>query len=373
MDTIPIMRPWLPSFETLAPMLREVVENGLITNGKYVRLFEERVAAYLGVRNCVAVSSGTLALTIAMGMLELTGEVIMPSFTFTATAHAAIWNKLDVVLVDIDPETFNINPDLIEKLISPRTSALVAVHMFGNPCDVDRLAEIANKHKLRLIYDSAHALGSHYRAKPLAGFGNVEIFSLSPTKIVTSAEGGLIATNDDALAERCRLARNQGVHADYDCSLLGTNARMSELHGILGLGSMDIIDAAVEKKNVLVGYYRKQLEAHPGIRLQRLLDSTVRSTYKDFNIIIDANIFGMNRDGVAQVLAARGIATKKYYSPPVHRQSFYRTRTQCYDVALPVTDFVSSNTLTLPLFPEMTFAEVDRVCQAVAAAGEHVG
>ena len=368
MDKLPIMRPWLPAFEELAPLFRQVVESGLITNGKYVAAFEQRVADYLGVKHCVAVSSGTLGLVLAVRALDLRGEVIMPSFTFTATAHALVWNGVTPVLVDIEPDTFNIDADQIEKHITPKTSAIIAVHMFGNPADVERLAELARQHNLRLMYDAAHALGSRYRGKPLGGYGDVEVYSLSPTKIVTTGEGGLIATNDDALAEHCRLARNQGVTDDYDCLLFGMNARMSEFHGIVGLKGMDLVDAAVEKKMALVEYYRPMLEELPGVRLQKLRDATVRATYKDFNIVVDAAQFGMNRDAIAVALAARGIATKKYYSPPVHLQTVYRDLGEKFGSTLPVTEYISANTLTLPLFPQMTRAEVDRVCQAMADA-----
>lgn len=368
MNRLPIMRPWLPEYAELEPLFREVVESGLITNGKYVAAFEERVAAYLGVKHCIAVSSGTMGLVLGLRALDLQGEVILPSFTFTATAHAVVWNGLEPVLVDNKPDTFNIDVEQVERAITPRTCAIIAVHMFGNPADVDRLGDIARKHGLKLMYDAAHALGSRYRGRTVGGYGDIEVYSLSPTKIVTTGEGGLIATNDDALAQRCRLARNQGVDAEYDCHLMGLNARMSEFHGIVGLKSMDLVDAAVEKKIALVDYYRPRLEELPGVRLQTLADATVRSTYKDFNIVVDPIQFGMDRDAVANALDACGIATKKYYSPPVHRQTVYRGLGERFAGKLPVTEYISSNTLTLPLFPQMTHAEVDRVCQALTAA-----
>jgi dTDP-4-amino-4,6-dideoxygalactose transaminase len=365
MNTLPVNRPYLPASADLEPLFREIVENGLITNGKYVAAFERRTADYLGVKHCVAVSSGTLGLILAVRSLDLRGEVIMPSFTFTATAHAVVWNGLTPVLVDIEPDSFNVNVDLVERAITPKTSAIIGVHMFGNPADVDRLAELARAHNLRLIYDAAHGLGSRYRGRALGGYGDVEVFSLSPTKIVTTAEGGLIATNHDELAQRCRLARNQGVTDDYDCLLLGVNARMSEFHGILGLKGIDLIDTAVENKMALVAHYRPMLEAMPGVRLQTLRDETVRSTYKDFNIVIDAAAFGMGRDALADALAARDIATKKYYSPPIHLQTVYRGLCANGAVELPVTEYISANTLTLPLFPQMTRSEVDRVCHDI--------
>ncbi len=368
MNDLPIMRPWLPEFDEMASMFRDIVSSGLITNGKYVEMFERRVANYLGVKHCIAVSSGTLGLVLAVRSLNLHGEVILPSFTFSATAHAVVWNGLTPVLVDNEPDTFNVNPDRVEEAITPNTSAMIAVHMFGNPANVDRLAQVARQHNLRLIYDAAHALGSRYRGRTLGGYGDAEIYSLSPTKIVTTGEGGIIATNADALAERCRLARNQGVTPDYDCLVFGVNARMSEFHAIVGYKSMELVDAAVEKKIALVDYYRPMLEELPGVRLQKLSDDTVRSTYKDFNIVVDAEKFGMNRDRLADELATRGIATKKYYSPPIHLQAVYRDLGKKFADKLPMTEFVSANTLTLPLFPQMTHAEVDRVCNAIRDA-----
>lgn len=369
-NMLPIMRPWLPTFAEMESSFREIVESGLITNGKYVEQFERRVADYLGVKHCVAVSSGTLGLVLALRALDLQGEVILPSFTFTATAHAVVWNGLVPILVDIEPDTFNINVDQVEKLITSNTSAIIAVHMFGNPADVDRLAELAQKRNLRLIYDAAHALGSWYRGRTLGEYGDVQVYSLSPTKIVTTGEGGLIVTNNDILANRCRLARNQGVDTEYDCHLFGLNSRMSEFHGILGVKSMDLIDVAVAKKMALVEYYRPRLEEFPGVRLQKLADSTVRSTYKDFNIVIDADKFGMGRNALASVLGSRGIATKKYYSPPIHLQNVYRNLKEKFADTLPITEYLSANTLTLPLFPQMTYPEVESVCQAIAEARE---
>jgi dTDP-4-amino-4,6-dideoxygalactose transaminase len=368
LDKLPIMRPWLPEFDVVEPLFREVMESGLITNGKYVAAFEQRVAEYLGVKHCVAVSSCTLGLILSIRALGLQGEVILPSFTFTATAHALIWNGLTPVLADIESDTFNIDVDQVEQLISPKTSAIIGVHIFGNPANIDRLRAIAHKHNLRLIFDAAHALGTRFRGKPLGGCGDVDVYSLSPTKIVTSGEGGLIATNDSRLAENCQLARNYGVAADYDCTLYGLNARMSEFHGILGLKSMDLVDASVEKKMALVSYYRPMLEEMPGLHLQKLYDSTVRSTYKDFNIMVDASQFGIDRNALAKALEVRGITTKKYFSPPIHLQTVYQHLSEKYADTLPVTEYVSANTLTLPLFPQMKHAEVDRVCQAIADA-----
>ena len=349
-------------------MYREVLDSGQITNGRYVRLFEERAAAYLGTKYCVAVSSGTLGLVLAIRALDLRGEVVLPSFTFTATAHAVAWNGLAPVLADIERRTFNLDVGAVERAITGRTSAIIAVHMFGNPADVERLDELARAAGVRLIYDAAHALGSRFRGQPLGAYGDVQVYSLSPTKIVTTGEGGLIATNDDALAERCRLARNQGINSDYDCLLLGLNARMSEFHGILGLKSLELVDAAVDKKLELVAYYRPRLQSLPGISLQELHDATVRSTYKDFNIVVDSTQFGMTRDALATALADLGIATKKYYSPPIHLQTVYGDLGRRFAGQLPVTEYISANTLTLPLFPQMTFSEVDRVCHAIQEA-----
>lgn len=363
---IPIMKPTLPQFSKLEERYREIFENGWITNGKYVDEFEKKCAEYLGAEEAVALSSGTLALLAAVKCLNLKGQVILPSFTWCATAHALVWNGAEPVFVDIDPNTFNISPETIERAITSETSAIMAVHMFGNPCEGEILQALADKYGLKLIYDGAHALGSRYANDKMGGWGSCTTYSLSPSKIITTGEGGIVATNDSTLAERMRLFRNQGV-VDYDASFIGTNARMTEMQAILGIEMMSMVDELVEKKNRLLDLYVPELHKIPGISLQSIREGSV-SSYKDFNILVDKKAFGGDRDYLSDFLAKIEITTKKYYSPPVHRQKAYQYLFDQYDKTLPVTNWISDNTLTLPLYPDMSIESVNAVLSGIWGA-----
>lgn len=363
---IPIMKPTLPSYSKLEGRYREIFENGWITNGKYVAEFERVCAEYLGAAHAVVLSSGTMALLAAVKCLDLKGQVILPSFTWCATAHALVWNGAEPVFVDIDPQTFNIDPKAIEMAITPQTTAIMAVHMFGNPCNGEILQGLADEHGLKLIYDGAHALGSKYGNDKMGGWGSCTTYSLSPSKIITTGEGGIVATNDEALAENVRLFRNQGV-IDYDASFIGANARMTEMQAILGIEMIAMVDDLVEKKQRLLDLYIPELKKIPGISLQLVTENSV-SSYKDFNIIVDEKVFGKNRDYLSEFLGRMDITTKKYYSPPVHRQKAYKYLFEQYDKNLPVTNYISDNTLTLPLYPDMPEESIRAVLAGIRAA-----
>src|SRR5882762_7292566 len=220
------IRPTLPSLESVLGNYEPVYENGLITNAETVGKFEAAVGERLEVKYCVAVSSCTSGLMMVLRALGLSGEVIIPSFTFFATGHAVLWNGLRPVFADCDEETWNVDPIDVERKITKRTSAILVVHLYGNPCEVEALQSLASRHHLKLIFDAAHGLGSLHRDRPLGGFGDAEVFSLSPTKLLVAGEGGLVTTNDATLAKTIRAMRNYGDLGAYDPTWLGMNARM---------------------------------------------------------------------------------------------------------------------------------------------------
>lgn len=366
---LPLFRPWLPPAEELFDDVRAIIQSGLITNHRYVDRMERRVEEMLGVEGAVLVSSGTAGLFLLLRCLELSGEVILPSMTFTASAHAILWNGLKPVFVDCDPETFNVDPAQVEKNITPNTSAIMAVHLFGNPCDVDALEAIARKHRLKLLFDSAHALGSKYKGRFVGGCGDGEVFSLSPTKTITTGEGGIITSNDRKLIERLRLARNYGILPNYDCVILGLNARVPELSAALGLKVLDRLDETVRKRNAIVSLYKKHMDI-PGIVFQKLTPDSV-STFKDFNILVDSRNFRLTRDELRAALEKENINTRVYYSPPVHWQTIYSKDAAARSGDLRVTEDLSQQVLTLPVFYDMTEDDVVRVCKAVEKAYTH--
>jgi len=363
-ERIPICRPALPDFSEISEKYAEVFDTGQITNGNHVREFEERTEEYLGVKNAVAVSSCTSGLMLAQKALELKGEVIVPSFTFSATVHSILWNGLKPVFVDCNPETFNLDVKLIREKITDKTCAIMAVYIFGNPPEITKLEEIATEYDLRLIFDAAHAFGSRYHERFAGNFGDVEIFSLSPTKVLVAGEGGIAATNNNELARKIRIGRDYGNPGDYNCEFTGLNARMTEFNAVLGIRNLKNLEDNIAKRNNLADIYRFFLSKIPGISFQKI-EKGMRSTYKDFSILIDAEIFGLNRDVIALCLDRENVETKKYYFPPVHIQDACRRACENDTCVLPATDYISQNILSLPIYSDMTEEEAVKICEVI--------
>lgn len=362
-DRIPIIRPTLPHISALSGDLEAIFSSGIITNSTFVEKFEKAVAEYLGVKQAVALSSCTSGLILSLKALDLSGEVLVPSYTFSATGHAALWNGLKVKFVDIDPETFNVDPNELDKSIGPETSAILVVHAFGNPCEVEELEEIASKHDLRLVFDAASALGSLWHNKKIGNFGDAEVFSLSPTKIVTASEGGIVATNNDEIARRVRIGRDYGNPGNYDCEFNGISARMEEFNAVIGLKSLEMVESNIVRRYSLVQLYKSLLKETPGISFQNIR-SDYRTTYKDFAILVETEYFGMTRDMLATALDAENITTRKYFYPPLHKQQAY-AREWDDRAKLPVTNSISHKVLCLPIFSHMSEENVKRISEAV--------
>jgi dTDP-4-amino-4,6-dideoxygalactose transaminase len=363
---IPLARPGVADPAHVADQIQAILESGTLTNGPYVRELERCAAGYLGVRHCVAVASCTSGLMLALRAAELTGEVIVPSFTFAATAHAVAWNGLRPVFADIEPDTLTLDPESVRRAIGMRTSAIVATHVYGTPADVDALESIGAEHGIRVFFDAAHAFGASHAGRRVGGFGSAEVFSLSPTKVVVAGEGGIIATNDDVIAERCRIGRDYGNPGDYDCRLVGLNARMSELHAVVALASLDDLDRRLDERNRIAAEYREALGELFGIGFPSIRAGD-RSTYKDFTILVHPEVAGATADEVGASLRGEQIETKRYYDPPVHRMRSYRFLGSAAQ-QLPVTDFAAERVLTLPLWAGMGPAEVGHIRDAVARA-----
>ena len=298
---------------------------------------------------------------------ELSGDVVVPSFTFAATAHAVAWNGLRPVFADVDARTLTLSPEAVEHAIGPRTSAILATHVYGTPCDVEGLEAIAAANGVRLFFDAAHALGSRRRGIPVGGSGSAEVFSLSPTKVVVAGEGGLVATDDDLLAERIRIGRDYGNPGDYDCRFVGLNARMSEVHAAIALASLDGLDERVAERKAIAQMYMDGLTGIPGLGFPSVCAGDL-STYKDFTVLVDPSGFGSDADELAGTLAVQGVETKRYYHPPVHAMSAYR-QVGGRSGSLEVTEMASRRALTLPLWAGMGDGDVGWVATAVRAAG----
>jgi dTDP-4-amino-4,6-dideoxygalactose transaminase len=361
--SLAFVRPTVEEPEAIAATVQKVLESGHLTDGPHARELEERIAQAVGVAHCVAVSSCTIGLMLVVQALDLQGPAVVPSFTFSATAHALHWNRVPILFADCDPATWCLRPsDVYDD-----PELIVGVHVSGVPCDVEGLARIAAERGAVLVFDAAHGAGSlvHTRQgiRPLGGFGLAEVFSLTPTKVLSSAEGGLITTDDEALADRLRVARNYGNPGDYHTRFPGLNARLSELHAAVALSSLEHLEERVEQRNEVATRYRRTLSEVPGVGFQEVPAGT-RSSYKDFTILVDGERFGCPRDGVVVALRAEGVETRPYYSPPVHRQPAYEA---VPSPPLPVTERLSSQVISLPIWSHMPMETVDRVCEALTA------
>jgi len=370
-NTLPIVRP--PIAPHVADVLRDfkkILRSGMITNYEFVQRLERDVAQYIGVKHCVAVANCTSGLMLTLKALNIKdGEVLLPSFTFPATAHVVHWNNLKIKLVDCDFESFNMEvTDLNEKLTA-RSKIIMPVHVFGNPCNISAITEIAKDRNLKVIFDSAHGFGAEYNRLKIGQFGDSEVFSGSPTKAFTTVEGGLIASDNSEIARKVRMGRNYGHLGDYNCEMQGLSARMSEFHAALGLRLLSDVDFNIKRRNKIAVKYRRELSKIPGIGFQKIT-SGATSTYKDFAILIDKNKFGLDRDQLSLGLEKENIMTRKYFYPPLHKQSCY-PELQKEEKSLPNSNFVSRNVLCLPMFADLPDNHVRKIAETIHHIHDH--
>ncbi|HEU4401699.1 MAG TPA: aminotransferase class I/II-fold pyridoxal phosphate-dependent enzyme, partial [Candidatus Polarisedimenticolia bacterium] len=296
----------------------------LTNNGPFVHAFEERIAALVGVRHCVAVGNATLGLEIAARALGLAGEVIVPAQTFVATAHALHWQRITPVFCDIDRDTLTLDPAAVERALTPRTTGILAVHLWGRACDVEALAAIARRHRLRLLFDAAHAFGCGHRGRMIGGFGDAEVFSFHATKVVNCFEGGAITTDDGDLAASLRLLRNFGFAGLDDVVACGINAKMSEISAAMGLTSLESLDEfiAVNRRNERL--YREALAGIDGLRILPGDDREPRN-HQYVVLEVDEERAGIGRDQILRVLNAENVLARRYFHPGCHRAEPYRS------------------------------------------------
>jgi dTDP-4-amino-4,6-dideoxygalactose transaminase len=369
LERLPLVRPTVPDAAAISSDLEAIFASRILTNGPTVRRFEQECAERLGVAHCVAVASCTAGLMLVLKTSDVDGEIVVPSFTFAATAHAAVWNSLTPVFADIDPSSLTLSAEAAGRVLTDRGSAILATHLYGAPCDTDALEQLARERGVRLFFDAAHAFGSLRDGVPVGRFGDAEVFSLSPTKLLVAGEGGMIATNDDELAERCRIGRDYGNPGDYDCRFVGLNARMSEVHAAIGLASLATLEDRIGRRNELAGLYGDALSSVPGISFP-LLRGVDRSTFKDLTILVDPEGFGVDAGELADALDQEGIDTRRYYAPPVHATHAYRA----WDPgpgSLPNTEWAAARCLTLPMWEGMRDEDPLRVAAAIGRIHAH--
>jgi len=359
--------------EDLLRRINDMLDRRRLTNnGPFVRELEERIARYLGVKHIVAMNNGTIALEIAIRALNLRGEVILPSMTFVATAHALQWQQIKPVFCDIDPQTHTIDARKAEELITPLTSGIIGVHLWGKACRVDELERLAQKYDLQLMFDAAHAFGSTYRGKRIGGFGRAEVFSFHATKFFNTFEGGAVATNDDALAEKIRLMRNFGFAGKDTVIYIGTNGKMDEIAAAMGLTSLESIDRfiAVNKRN-----YQLYQQALAGLNGIRLLPYEGRETYNYQYVVleIDEQKTHIHRDRILQILTAENIIARRYFYPGCHRMEPYRSYQPHAGLMLPETEQLVQRVLTLPTGTAVSAGQIQTIGHIIRFVLHHAG
>lgn len=352
----------LPPLEKYIEYLKKIWASRWLTNeGELAQLLGKKLEEYLGVENVVLVSNGTLAIEIALRVLELKGEIITTPFTFASTTNAILWERLTPVFADIDPETFNIDPRDVEKKITDSTAAILAVHVYGNPCYVEELQEIADRYGLKLIYDAAHAFGVKYKGRSVLEYGDISTLSFHATKVFSTAEGGAIIVKSEELLEKLRLLRNHGVRSEEEVVLPGTNAKMNELQAAMGLCSLDDIDEKIQARKMIYEHYKDEL-ADAGVRFQKIIAS--RHNYSYMPICFEDI---RKRDRIYSELIQNGICPRKYFYPlTVNFDYFKRQGVNLVEKHnLKHASDVASRVLCLPLYPDLQMSVVDNIVSII--------
>jgi dTDP-4-amino-4,6-dideoxygalactose transaminase len=361
-------RPNLPDKEAILDRISGALEAGWLTNGgPLVAEFERRVASETEVRHCIATSNGTAALELAIRSLGLAGDVIVPAYTFVATAHALAWHGLRPVFCDVDPATHTLDPEQVARMIGPRTAAILAVHLWGRCCDVAALAAIAREHGIPLLFDAAHAFGSTCHGNPIGGFGVCETFSFHATKFVHCGEGGAVMTNDDRLAERVRQLRDFGFSGGDRVTSLGINAKMSELSAAVGLTSLDNMATIVAVNRQNYDAYRRRLRPLAGLRLLSH-EGPEKSNYQYVVVEVDAQITGLSRDELIDVLVAENVLARRYFYPGCHRMEPYLLDAKTAATSLSVTERLADTVLALPTGLQLDERGVTRITEILSDA-----
>jgi len=357
-NNIHITKPLLPPLGDLIPYLEKIWDSGFITNSGFMtEEFESELCIYLGEKHLSLVSNGSMALALAIQVLQLKGEIITTAFTHISTAQSIYWNHLKPVFVDVNTSDFNIDINKIEEAITEETTAILAVHVFGNPCDIEGIERIARKHQLKVIYDAAHGFGVEYKGKSLCHYGDISILSFHATKVFNSIEGGAVICRDIATKKRVDALKNHGFDDEDRLVGYGLNAKMNELQAAYGLLQLKGITQAIENRKNAVMKYRALLKDISGVSFLEEQKDT-KSNYSYFPILIEPKVFGKSRDEVYQFYKKDSIFTKRYFYPLVidyKEFSIFKTR------ELPLAQRVAENILCLPLSHSIQSSDIERI------------
>ncbi|MDD5355647.1 MAG: DegT/DnrJ/EryC1/StrS family aminotransferase [Candidatus Omnitrophica bacterium] len=360
-----VTRPLLPDLDKLRDKLGEVWGSKWLTNnGMQHQLLEEKIAGILKVPGISLFNNGTIALITAIQSLRLTGEVITTPFTFPATPHVLNWNNIKPIFCDIEPNSLTIDANKIETMITPRTTGILGVHVFGNPCDVAKIQAIADKHGLKVIYDAAHAFGTEINGVGIGAFGDISMFSFHATKLFHTAEGGALAFRDKKIKPLIDYLKNFGIKNEEEVVMPGINGKLNEIQAILGLLVLEMVANERNKRGNISALYKKYLAGIPGITFMDL-PKNVRSSYQYFVIRIDRENFGRSRDEVFEKLKEYNVFTRKYFYPLCSEYSFYRNLPSADPANLPVAHEIVQETLALPFYGELSEDDVSNICEII--------
>jgi dTDP-4-amino-4,6-dideoxygalactose transaminase len=357
-------RPALPPLEEFRQGLEGIWDRAWLTNnGLLVERFRDNLVEVCGTENLSLFANGTLALQIALQGMGITGDVITTPYTFVATTHALFWNKIRPVFVDIEPEYYSLDPVQVEAAITPWTSAILAVHVYGQPCRLKELEQIARKHGLKLLYDAAHAFGVEVGGTPIGQFGDLSMFSFHATKVFHSIEGGMLTFRDPGLRRLFDYLKNFGFENETEVVMPGTNAKMNEFQALMGLLLLRRMDEMLEKRQAINGRYRERLGLIPGIRLVSEPAVTVRYNCAYMPVEVDEKEFGLTRDQLYLSLREYNVFARRYFYPLVPDFACYRGVVAAGD--LPVARRVASRILTLPMYSDLALDDVNRICDII--------
>jgi len=370
-EKLHVGRPNIGNRRKLLERFNDILDRKWLTNaGKYVQELERCVAEMVGVRHCITICNGTVALEIATRAAGLTGEVIMPSMTFIATAHALQWQQITPVFCDIDPKTYNLDPDRVEEMITPRTTGILGVHLFGRPCNVGALKDIARRRNLKLLFDAAHAFGCSHKGRMIGSFGDAETLSFHATKVLNTFEGGAIVTNDDELAAKIRLMKNFGF-AGYDNVIyIGTNGKMSEVSAAMGLTGLESLQEFIDANRCNYKQYEHALQGITGVQLMTY-DETERCNYQYIVLEVDEQTIGISRDQLVQILHAENVLARRYFYPGCHNMEPYRSYFPHARLVLPETERLVGRLLCLPNGTSVSDQNVKKVCNIITLVSRY--
>jgi len=362
---ITVTKPFLPPLDEFTPYLEAIWKNKQLTNnGPFHQQLETELAEYLGVKYISLFANATLGLVTALQALNIGGEVITTPYSFVATSHALWWNKITPVFVDVEPEYLNLDPVKIESAITPKTSAILPVHVYGNPCAVEEIQQIAERHGLRVIYDAAHAFGVKKEGRSILNFGDLSVVSFHATKVYSTVEGGAVICHTPEMKRHLDNLKNFGFRDEVTVEEPGINAKLNEVQAAYGLLQLKYVDRLVERRKAISELYRILLSDIPGLRMIPLMEQ-VAHAYSYFPVLIEEEKYGMSRDALYAKLKEKNIYARRYFYPLISAFEPYSKLPSASVENLPVAALAAEQVLCLPIYPDLDDADVHLICSMV--------